>query len=284
MDKTELLPEERKEMDLPLITVVTVVFNGQDSIKNTIESCINQSYPNIEYIVIDGASNDSTVEIISNYQSKISYFVSEPDLGIYDAMNKAIKVAKGEWINFMNCGDIFVNHNVLSSVADIIAKDKSSADIFYGNTVFKFKDFFLRQKPMDLHKITREMAFCHQSTFVKMDIIKQNNFDLKYKLSSDFIMMNRFYNQNKKFKYIDIYISLFDQTDGSTLRDFKKSIRERFLVFDDMTSFKKSILCYKTIARMSIGLFVRKLLPNKYKNHFFIRKNRANIFFNISEL
>jgi glycosyltransferase involved in cell wall biosynthesis len=284
MNVIESVSAPIKDKNLPLVTVVTVVYNGEKTIQGTIESCLKQSYPNLEYIIIDGASSDKTVEIISQFQDKISYFLSEPDLGIYDAMNKAIKAANGEWINFMNCGDIFVNENVLSTVADIIANDKSNVDIFYGNTIFKYNDFFLKQKPMDLNRIEREMAFCHQSTFVKMDIIKQDTFDLNYKLSSDFIMMNRFYKQNKKFKYIDIYISLFDQTDGSTLRNYQKSIKERFLVFDDMSSIKKTILCNKAILRMSFGLFVRKMLPKKYKNYFFMRRNRENIFFNISDL
>lgn len=283
MDKSELLSEDRKGSCFPLITVVTVVYNGQDSIRDTIESCINQSYPNVEYIVIDGASNDSTTEIISKFQNSIAYFLSEPDSGIYDAMNKAIKVAKGEWINFMNCGDVFVNNDVLHLIADAISKDKSNADIIYGNTIFKFKDFFLKQKPMDLNRIKREMAFCHQSSFVKMNIIKSDNFDLKYKLSADFEMMNRFYYQNKIFKYVDQYISVFDQTDGSTLRNFKQSIKERFLTYDDMGSIKKTILCYKTIVRMLIGLSVRKMLPKKHENYFFIRKNKSNILFNRNE-
>ncbi len=284
MSAIEWISEPEQVIELPLITVVTVVYNGEKTIQGTIESCLKQSYPNLEYIVIDGGSSDRTVEIISKFQDKISYFLSESDSGIYDAMNKAIKVAKGDWINFMNCGDIFINDNVISSVVDIITKDKSNSDIIYGNTIFKFNDFFLRQKPMDLDRIEREMAFCHQSAFVKMEIIKTNNFDLKYKLSSDFIMMNKFYRQNRKFKYIDIYISLFDQTDGSTLRNFKRSIKERFLVYEDMSPIKKAILCNKTILRMSIGLFVRKMLPAKYKNYFFVRKNKANIFFNIDEL
>ena len=86
----------------PLITVVTICYNAVDTIEETIKSVIEQTYPNIEYIVIDGGSKDGTVDIIKKYQDKISYWVSEPDRGIYDAMNKGTMKANGRWINFMN--------------------------------------------------------------------------------------------------------------------------------------------------------------------------------------
>lgn len=90
------------------ITVITVVYNGIDYIEDTILSVINQDYSNIEYIIIDGKSDDGTMDIVEKYATKISYWVSESDNGIYDAMNKGIKVATGDWIIFMNCGDYFL--------------------------------------------------------------------------------------------------------------------------------------------------------------------------------
>ena len=98
-------------MNNPLISVVTVSYNAVTTIEKTILSVINQNYSNIEYIVIDGGSIDGTVDIIKKYADKITYWVSEPDKGIYDAMNKGIIVATGEWINFMNTGDTFYNEN-----------------------------------------------------------------------------------------------------------------------------------------------------------------------------
>ena len=103
-------------MNNPKISVVTVCYNAVDLIEETILSVINQTYRNVEYIIIDGASTDGTVDIINKYRDKIAYFVSEPDKGIYDAMNKGIKVATGEWLNFMNAGDVFSSNTIVSEV------------------------------------------------------------------------------------------------------------------------------------------------------------------------
>lgn len=100
----------------PLISVVTVSYNAVLTIEQTILSVINQTYPHIEYIIIDGGSTDGTVDIIKKYANRIAYWVSEPDKGIYDAMNKGIRTAKGEWINFMNAGDLFYSKDTLEKV------------------------------------------------------------------------------------------------------------------------------------------------------------------------
>lgn len=100
----------------PKVTVVTVCYNAAETIEKTMLSVINQTYDNVEYLIIDGGSKDETLSIIKKYEYKISKWISEPDKGIYDAMNKAIKMATGEWINFMNAGDSFASNDVLEKI------------------------------------------------------------------------------------------------------------------------------------------------------------------------
>ena len=132
-------------MNDPLISIVTVSYNAVATIEQTILSVINQTYPNIEYIIIDGGSKDGTIDIIRKYADQIAYWVSEPDEGIYDAMNKGIKIATGEWINFMNCGDSFLDMKVLNKIfISSILNEYEGVDILYGNrvSVYSFGKYF----------------------------------------------------------------------------------------------------------------------------------------------
>jgi len=277
MNKCEVCDEDMSTKKLPLITIVTVVYNGEKTIQETICSCTEQVYCNVEYIVIDGKSTDSTVDIISKFKNKVTRFISEPDNGIYDAMNKAITIATGDWIIFMNSGDLFFDKFVLSNVAKLIKEEESSVDVIYGNTVYKFKNNLLQIMPLAFELIEREMIFCHQSTFVRTELIKLNRFDLKYKLAADYNMFYQFYKQNRIFKHVDLFISIFNQDEGSTLNNFKKSTKERYSIHDDYGSFKNSFLLYKTILKIQISLLKKKILPMKLNHFFFQIKYKANI-------
>jgi glycosyltransferase involved in cell wall biosynthesis len=253
-------------------SVITVVYNGETEIEHTILSCINQTYPDLEYIVVDGASNDNTINIINSYKNRITKFLSEPDNGIYDAMNKAIDMVSGDWVLFMNCGDSFYDVNVLSNIAKEIDTIETNPEIIYGNTIYHFKNASLRVKPMPLNKIEREMVFCHQSTFVKASLIKSTKFDLTYKLAADYDMMFKFYMQKRSFQYIDTFISFFNQTDGDTLRNYKQSTKERFSIHKDSGTFKNRFLMFKSILRIQFGLSIKKIMPEKLNNLIFYRK------------
>ena len=128
-----------KETDT-LISIVTVSYNAVLTIEQTILSVINQTYPNVEYIIIDGGSTDGTVDIIKKYANKIAYWVSEPDKGIYDAMNKGGLKATGDFIQFLNAGDWFENEHVIEK----IFKDwYKRVDVIYGDMIIRRSDSFV---------------------------------------------------------------------------------------------------------------------------------------------
>ena len=197
---------KKSQKILPLITVITVVRNGKKTLENTILSVINQTYNNIEYIVIDGASTDNTLDIIRKYEDKIDYWVSEPDKGTYDAMNKGIGLATGEWINFMNSGDVFFNNNILSNIK--FCNISNEVGILYGSILYKSKYENKIMTPLDISKFEYHMPFCHQTVFLRTALIE--NFDLKYKIAADYNYFYKLYKNNVHFYNLNMPIVIYD--------------------------------------------------------------------------
>jgi glycosyltransferase involved in cell wall biosynthesis len=170
-----------------LISIITVCFNTEKTIEKTIQSVISQKSQNYEYIVIDGKSTDSTISVVQKYQDKISKFISEPDKGIYDAMNKGISQSTGDVIYFLNSGDYLNNENI---VEDIISIFNVHPDykIIYGNYIKYSED---KKKFVDNCEIKNILelirkGICHQTIFSKREILEScNGFDLNYKMYSD---------------------------------------------------------------------------------------------------
>lgn len=178
----------------PLITVVTVVYNAVDVIEKTINSVLNQTYANIEYIIVDGNSTDGTIDIIKKYEDKISYWVSERDNGIYDAMNKGIRLAKGEWLNFMNAGDVFFDANSIENAISELQKD-SDADVIYSDTILDFNS-----GSMIFKSSHEKRKFIHQSILYKKNLHDAVGFYLVQKgfTQSDYLFFMMIY----KYKFI----------------------------------------------------------------------------------
>ena len=193
--------------NLPTLTVITVVRNCVDIIESTILSVINQSYSNIEYIIIDGKSTDGTIDIIKKYEDKISFWTSEEDAGIYDAMNKGISNANGKFVNFMNAGDVFINVNICKLIADQILKN--DFNVIYGDVVARSdinnSEILVRAKP--LNKIWAGIIFCHQSAFIKLSNLKETPFDLKFKIVADFNQIVSLYLNSMVFFYLPVVVS-----------------------------------------------------------------------------
>jgi glycosyltransferase involved in cell wall biosynthesis len=197
---------KKSQSGMPLITVITVVYNAAAQLEQTIVSILGQSYANIEYIVIDGGSTDGTLDVIRKYDDKIAYWLSEPDRGIYDAMNKGILLASGDWINFMNAEDSFYRADVVERVAAAAADD--TADLIYGHCemIYGPGSSFI-WKAGRLESLWSGMVFRHQSLFTKSSICKRYTFDLGFKVGADFAFIYTCYRNHLTFRKLDIIIS-----------------------------------------------------------------------------
>lgn len=216
--------QKKSKSSHPLITIITVVYNAQKNIEDTILSVINQSYKNYEYIIVDGGSNDGTLDIIKKYERYIDKWVSEADCGIYDAMNKGLDLAKGGWLNFMNAGDSFYSNDVLESI--FTKKINDNVDIIYGNTDIGHKILKYKQK-LNLKAMAQGMMLCHQSTFYRLD--KLIRYNLEYKICGDQDFTMQYFAKNKKSQYMDITISKYD-LDGISSQNLNKIMTEKFLI------------------------------------------------------
>ena len=169
------------------VTVVTVVFNAVTLIEATIRSVLSQDYDNIEYIVVDGGSSDGTKEVIDKYVDEIDFFICEPDDGIYDAMNKGISLGSGNFFNFMNAGDVFLDQSVVTTFVE--SSSGVNAGFFYGDTSIGYKT--LRHKPnIGVDDMAYGMPVCHQSVFFRKS--SELRYEKKYRICADQELLIRY--------------------------------------------------------------------------------------------
>jgi glycosyltransferase involved in cell wall biosynthesis len=250
-------------MDNPKISIVTVVFNGVKYIENTILSVINQTYENIEYIVVDGGSVDGTIDIVNKYKSHISRFISEPDNGIYDAMNKGIRNATGEWILFRNCGDYF------SSVEDVnLVFDTKNCydgyDIISGDAIVWDKWGYKRKQPEFVcENRIGVMPVWHPSTFIRTTLHKKRLFNLKYKLAADHDFFVDVIGHGAKCKYVPLSLSIFDIGEGASCQGQIKGRKEHYYIYGGSDSDRLSIWKLNIqLMILKLKLDFRKLIPD----------------------
>lgn len=252
--------------DKPLITIVTVCYNAAVAIEETILSVLDQTYPKIEYIIIDGGSTDGTVDIIKKYTDRLAYWVSEPDKGIYDAMNKGIAAATGEYINFMNAGDKFYDKNVLS---EFVPQINNEGDIIYGDVVYVLKKSRYRKKPLDLTYLSKGMVFCHQSTFIRTSFHKQHPYITTFKSAGDYkFLYDAYFVHKVAFQYIPMIVSLFDDTMGMSKDNYWLSHKEQLIIWNEQDSFRKK--CRVIYNRIKYN--IKNTLPNFVLQHIMRNK------------
>ena len=204
----------------PLVTIITVVYNGGDHIEQAIRSVISQSYDNIEYIVIDGGSTDQTLDIIRKHENQIDYWISEPDHGIYDAMNKAIKCSSGDWLMFLGADDVLLN-----SVQIFVESITDNACVYYGNVKFTNNEKLYDGKFNMLKLIRKNIP--HQGIFYPRSIFDKALFETKYELLADYVYNLKMFTTTR-YIYVPITVAQFNEHGASGLRSdavFRGEIR-----------------------------------------------------------
>lgn len=218
---------------IPLISVITVVFNGAEHLEEAMLSVLGQDYADLEYIIIDGGSTDGSLDIIKRYEDRIDYWVSEPDRGIYDAMNKGIAAARGELIGLLNADDRY-EPGALKVVAAASA-DNPGAGIFYGNSYILQEDMGMRYKSYGSARFWRGMGFPHQAMFVRRAVHNAiGTYDTNYRIAADYDLLLRAMANGILFSHLDAFLVSYRNTglSGSnlyaTLNETRKVGRKHF--------------------------------------------------------
>ena len=243
----------------PKVSIITVVYNGIEFLEETIKSVISQTYPNIEYIIVDGGSTDGTLDIIKKYEAHITKWISEPDKGIYDAMNKGIDLATGDWQNFLNAGDSFVSNDVLEK---IFTSDLENITLVYGDIIaIRENGQKLNVNAIDLKddkSIIKGMKVCHQAIFYNKNIMIK--YDDKLRLKSEWkhlIEITRKANfLPKKFDLPIVYYSV-GGLGAQQLKLNQKEYRDVFLKMYGMSAY---ITYMAFFAYMTLRRILKKIL------------------------
>jgi len=216
----------------PKISVVTINYNMGTSLAETIESVLGQSYPNLEYIIIDGGSTDKSIEIIRQYADRIVHWTSEPDSGRYHAMNKGVAAATGEWIIFINAGDSFRDPDVVSDV--FLNDPHPDADLVYGHALRRYSQEGVERviRAQHITMLPLRMPCSHQSLFARRILLLEHPFSLELSIAADHDFMLRAVMAGARFERVDRTISIFstggisDQQRMEALRQIRYVLRQ----------------------------------------------------------
>lgn len=198
----------------PKVSVITVCRNVADALEKTLRNVARQDYTDMEVIVVDGASTDRTTDVLKEMGNVVDKSVSEPDRGIYDAMNKGVAMATGEYCIFMNAGDEFAATDTLSRVFSC----NHDADIIYGDVVKTGRDGLPHVKPAEPAHNAHRMFFCHQSSLVRTECLRRQPFDTRYTMSADFKFFKQMWKEGRTFLRLDFPVALFDTGGVSNTR------------------------------------------------------------------
>jgi glycosyltransferase involved in cell wall biosynthesis len=248
----------------PLISVITVVYNGESVILPTLQSVLSQSLREMEYIIIDGASKDKTLEIIDPYRSQITHLTSEPDKGLYDAMNKGLKLATGRFVLFMNAGDRFYSPLTLEEMFANEAARK--ADVVYGETMMvneAGEELGLRSERLPLRlpehlayrSMQRGMVVCHQSFAVRRELAGTYDTSWKYCADVDWVIRCLKTTSNI-YRYPGIVCRFLEG--GLSRKKLKGSLKERYQVLKKHFGFWPNLFNHGLIVLRSVWFIVKR--------------------------
>ena len=260
------------------LSIITINYNNRDGLLNTIESVVCQTFRDFEWIVIDGGSTDGSKELIEEYSEHFSYWVSEPDKGIYNAMNKGIKVAKGEYLQFLNSGDSLYNSQ---SLARCFSR-AINCDILYGDLVLTDgKSTTSLKYPDNISlKFFYDRTLCHNSTFIKRILLQKEPYNENFRIVSDWEFFLKQALQNKTFYHINEKIIVFD-TNGISSSNDKALGEERSIVLSEQLP-NMLILDYQKMDDMEEKLNnyqVRKILEYGKKKKLYHKMITALLLF-----
>ena len=216
----------------PKFSIITVTYNAGKVLEDTIQSVITQTYKNVEYIIVDGKSTDGTMDIVNRYREHIHTIVSEPDKGLYDAMNKGINLATGDYLCFLNAGDELHEDDTLQLIVHSLNGEKELPDVIYGETAIVDEEgHFLRMRRLSTPEhltwksFQHGMLVCHQAFMPRRDLAVKYN--LKYRFSADFDWCIRI--MKKSHVLHNTHLTIIDYlNEGMTTRNHKASLKERF--------------------------------------------------------
>lgn len=261
--------------------IVTVTFNAEACVERTIRSVLGQTYPGVDYIVVDGGSKDRTVEIIKRYADRLTQWISEPDRGIYDGMNKGILLANDlskadgidRYVLMLNADDTLYEPTTLEKVANFLQSNQSTPSappsVLCGSWMIHPEHGSYLQHPGDLTQLPRRYVICHQATFVKASVLATHLFDLRYKLAGDFEQLSRLYIEGYTFQVCpEIVICDMILNEGATERNWRQSVEEGFQIARERglyrTGQKEWLLTRKWCVRT-----IKRILPKRLSNAFF---------------
>lgn len=228
------------------ISVITCTYNAARELQRTVDSVLEQSYAKVEHLIIDGQSKDATLDIARRYKNESDeagqghevVLLSESDNGLYDAMNKALRMATGDYLVYLNAGDIFPSENTLEMVADSVGEDETLPAVLYGDTdIVDDEGRFLRHrrlappKHLTWRSFRQGMLVCHQAFYARTDIARQNPYDLTYRFSADvdwcIRVMKEAERQNLALRYVNEVVCHY-LDGGMTVKNHRASLKERF--------------------------------------------------------